>query len=118
LFYCEHLESVHGGVEVGALDHKETCAQVFERYNGVWIEYLGGDRVELQGYTYLDLEGSAVDKKRTSGSCFSLGSTMISCFNRKHNSVPLSSIETEYMVAIMVRYEAIWLHKLLTCLLY
>jgi hypothetical protein len=38
MFYCEHLESVHGEVEVGALDRNEPCAQVLKRYNGVWIE--------------------------------------------------------------------------------
>jgi hypothetical protein len=38
MFCCEHLESVHGGVEAGALDSSEACAQVLERYNGVWIE--------------------------------------------------------------------------------
>jgi hypothetical protein len=38
LFCCEHLESVHGGAKAGALDCSETCAQVLERYSGVWIE--------------------------------------------------------------------------------
>jgi hypothetical protein len=38
MFFCEYLESFHGGAEVGALDSIEACSQVLERYNGVWIE--------------------------------------------------------------------------------
>jgi hypothetical protein len=38
MFYCEHLKLVHGGYEAGALDSNKACAQVLERYNGVWIE--------------------------------------------------------------------------------
>jgi hypothetical protein len=38
MFYCEHLKSVHGGVEVGALDNNKECAQVLERYNRVLVE--------------------------------------------------------------------------------
>jgi hypothetical protein len=37
-FCCEHLELVHGGAKAGALDHNKACAQVLERYSGVWIE--------------------------------------------------------------------------------
>jgi hypothetical protein len=70
--------------------------------------------VELQGYTDSDWEGSAVDRKSTSGCCFSLGSTMITWFNRKQTFVALSSTEAEYMAVSMASCEAIWLHKLLT----
>jgi hypothetical protein len=55
------------------------------------LRYLGGDGVELQGYTDLDWEGSVVDRKSTSGCCFNLGSTMITWFNRKQTSVALIS---------------------------
>jgi hypothetical protein len=78
------------------------------------LRYLGGDGVELQGYTDSDWAGSAVDRKSTSGCCFSLGSTMITWFNRKQTSVALSSVEAEYMAVSMASCEAIWLHKLLT----
>jgi hypothetical protein len=44
----------------------------------IWIEIcLDGD-VKLQGYTDSDWAGSAVDRKSTSGCCFSLGSGMAS----------------------------------------
>jgi hypothetical protein len=38
MFYCEHLDLVHGGSKEGALDSNEACGQVLERYSGVWIE--------------------------------------------------------------------------------
>jgi hypothetical protein len=53
------------------------------------LRYLGGDGVRLQGYSYSDWAGSAVDRKRTLRCCFSLGSTVITWFSRKHTSVAL-----------------------------
>jgi hypothetical protein len=53
--------------------------------------YLGGDGVELQGYSDSDWEGSAVDRKSTLGCCINLGSTVITWFNRKQTSVALFS---------------------------
>jgi hypothetical protein len=38
MFCCEHVESVHGGVEASALGSSKGCAQVLERYREVWFE--------------------------------------------------------------------------------
>ena len=53
-----------------------------------------------------------VDRKSTSGCCFSLGSTSISWMTRKQKSVSLSTVEAEYIAASMACCEAIWLRKL------
>ncbi|KAH9297082.1 hypothetical protein KI387_028764, partial [Taxus chinensis] len=53
------------------------------------------------------------DKWSTSGCYFSLGSGVVSWFNRKQKSVALSSVESEYIAASMETCEAIWLRKLL-----
>ena len=45
----------------------------------------------LYGYTNLDWEGCAAERKSTSGGCYCLGSTMISWFSKKHSSVSLST---------------------------
>jgi hypothetical protein len=116
LFCCEHLESVHGGAEVGALDRNKTCAQVLERYNGVWIEISWRRWSGVAGIYRLRLGRQCSRQKEHLGCCFSLGSTMITWFNRKQTSVALSSVEAEYMAVSMASCEAIWLHKLLTCL--
>jgi hypothetical protein len=77
------------------------------------LRYLGDGEVKLQGYTNSDWEGSATDRKSTLGCFFSLGSMMISWFNKKQNSVALSSTEAEYMAANTASCEAIWFRKLL-----
>jgi hypothetical protein len=77
------------------------------------LSYIQGDGVKLVGYSDADWAGSAVDRKSTSGCCFSLGSGAISWFSRKQKSVALSSAEAEYMAASLASCEAIWLRKLL-----
>jgi len=57
-----------------------------------------------------------MDKKSTSGCCFSLGSGVVSWFSRMQKSVALSSAEAEYIAASMATCEAIWLRKLLVAL--
>ena len=68
----------------------------------------------LYGYTDSDWAGSASDRKRTSGCCFSLGSTMTSWQSRKQSSIALSTAEAEYIAACSASCEAIWLRKMLT----
>jgi hypothetical protein len=66
---------------------------------GYGLRYVSDGEVKLQGYTDSDWARSAVDRKSTSGCCFSLGSGMISWFSRKQLSVALSTIEAEYIAA-------------------
>jgi hypothetical protein len=61
-----------------------------------------------------DWMGSAVDRKSTSGYCFSLGSAMISWSSRKHGSIAQSTAEAEYIVVSVASREAVWLRKLLS----
>lgn len=71
------------------------------------LRYPRDGEVKLQGYTDLDWVGSAVDRKSISRRYFSLGSTMISWFNRKQTFVSLSSIEAEYMATSIASCGAI-----------
>jgi len=75
--------------------------------------YAKDGELMLYGFFDLDWVGDAGDRKSTLGSCFSLGSVVISWFNRKQGSVTLSSTEVEYMAANTARSEAIWLCKLI-----
>jgi hypothetical protein len=77
------------------------------------LQYVQGDQFRLVGYFDSDWDGSAVDRKSTSRCCFSLGSGMISWYNRKKKLVALSSAEAEYMARIQASCEAIWLRKIL-----
>ena len=66
----------------------------------------------LHGYADSDLAGSPVDRKSTSGYCFSLGSTMIFWSSRKQGSITQSTVEAEYIAASNANREAVWLRKL------
>jgi hypothetical protein len=78
------------------------------------LSYDGDHNFTLSGYTDSDWEESVVDRKNTSGCCFSLGSSMISWQSRKQSSISLSTAKAEYIAACSASCEAIWLRKLLT----
>lgn len=70
----------------------------------------------MNGFTNEDWAGSSVDRKSTSGHCFSVGSGMISWCSKKQKSVALSSAKEEYMAMSTTTCEVIWLRKLLVSL--
>ena len=59
------------------------------------IRYVQGEGIQLIGYTDADWARSTTDKRSTLGCCFSLGSGVLSWFNRKQKSMALSSTEVE-----------------------
>ena len=69
---------------------------------------------KLYGYVDSNWGGSVVDRKSTSGCCFSLGSAMISWQSRKQSCVALSTAEAEYIAACSASCEAVWIRKLLS----
>ena len=76
------------------------------------IRYTSSSGVLLSGYS--DWVGSAVDRKSTSGYCFSMGSTMISWSSWKQGSIAQSTAKAEYIAASDACKEAVWLRKLLS----
>ena len=46
------------------------------------LKYEVNQNINLDGYVDLDWAGSAIDRKSTSGCCFSMGSGVISWFSR------------------------------------
>jgi hypothetical protein len=79
---------------------------------GYGLRYASSVDLSLQGY--VDWAGSTVDRKSTSGCCFTLGSAMVSWCSRKQSSVALSTAEAEYIALSVAVREAVWLRKLLT----
>lgn len=77
------------------------------------LDYVKCDGVRLIGCTDSDWVGSVSGRKSTSRCSFSLGSAIVSWFNRKHESVALSSAKAKYMAASQAGCEALWLHKML-----
>ena len=71
-------------------------------------------KINLEDYVDSDWVGSAIDRKSTSGCCFSMGSRVISWFSRKQSCVALSTVEAEYVAACSASCEVVWLRKLLS----
>ena len=60
-----------------------------------------------------DWEGSAIDRKSTSGCYFSMVSGLNYWFSRKKSCVALSIAEAECVVTCLASCEVVWLKKLL-----
>jgi hypothetical protein len=80
---------------------------------GYGLRYASNVDLSLEGYANADWEGSAVDRKRASGCCFTLGSAMVSWCSRKQIFVALSTTEVECIALSVAVPEAMWLKKLL-----
>ena len=102
LLCCEHIE-------IGSPDGCKTCRGTVD----YGLKYNANQKINLEGYVSY-WAGSAIDRKSTSGCCFSMGSGVISWFSRKRSCVALSTAEAEYVVACLASCEAIWLWKLLS----
>ena len=57
---------------------------------------------------------SAIYRKSTSWCWFSMGSGVISWFNRKQSCVALITAKAKYVAACSATYEVVWLRKLLS----
>jgi hypothetical protein len=77
------------------------------------LDYHRRDGIRLVGYIDSYWAGCVSDRKSTLGCFFRLGSTIVSWFSQKQNSVALSSTEVEYMAARQASCEALWLRKML-----
>jgi hypothetical protein len=77
------------------------------------LRYDANCEIILHGYTYSDGVSSVVDQKSTFGCCFSLGSSMISWFNKKYSILALSTAEEEYILTLSTGSEAVWFCKFL-----
>jgi hypothetical protein len=78
------------------------------------LKYTSSGGVMLHGFSDSDWMGSIVDRKSTSGYCFSLGSAMISWSSRKQGTMDQSTAKSEYIVASVASKEAVWLRKILS----
>ena len=77
------------------------------------LKYEANQKINLEGYVDSDWVGSAIDRKSTSGCCFSMGSSVISWFSKKQSCMALSTAEAEYVAACSASCEVVWLRKLL-----
>ena len=57
------------------------------------LKYEVNQKINLEGYVDSDWVGSSIDRKSTSGCCFSMGSGVISWFGRTESCMALSTYE-------------------------
>eukprot|EP00253_Pinus_taeda_P021864 PITA_21864 len=69
--------------------------------------------VKLQGFTDADWSGSPSDRKSISRGIFSIGSAVVSWYNKKQRSVALSLAEAKYMATSQAACEVIWMRNIL-----
>jgi hypothetical protein len=78
---------------------------------GLW--YPKGSTFDLIGYSDADYSGCKIDKKRTSWTCQFLGRSLVSWASKKQNSVALSTVEAEYIVAGHCCAQLLWMRQTL-----
>ena len=103
LICCEHIETC-------SPDGCKACRGTID----YGIKYDANQKINLEGYVDSYWASSAIDRKSTSGCCFTMGSGVISWFSRKQSCVALSTAEVEYVAACSASCEAVWLRKLLS----
>ena len=96
--FCEHLKPVLDRSE-GHLIATKHILRYLKRTVEYGLKYNANQKINLEGYVDLDWAGSAIDRKSTSGCCFSMGSGVISWFSKKQSCVALSIAEERYVAA-------------------
>ena len=76
---------------------------------GLW--YPKSDNFELIGFSDA---GCRVERKSTSGTCHFLGHSLVSWHSKKQNSVALSMMEVEYIVADLYCAQILWMKQTLS----
>lgn len=73
------------------------------------LRYFSNGELKLHGFNDIDQNGSYNNRKSTSRFYFGLGSIIISWSSRKKTSIPLTTVEDEYIVACLTCSEVVWI---------
>ena len=72
------------------------------------------DNFELICSLDANFEGCKIDRKSTSGTCHILSHSLVSWQSKKQNSVALSTMEAEYIVAGLGCAQVLWMKQTLS----
>ena len=78
---------------------------------GFW--YKLGRNLDLKVFTDAYWAGNIDDKKSTSGGAFFLGKRLVSWTSKKQNYTPQSTVEVEYVAAVVNYSNIVWFKQLL-----
>ena len=76
--------------------------------------YSKESNLSLAGFSNYDWAGNTDDRKSTTGGCFYVGANLVAWMSKKQNSVSLSTVEAEYIVAGSCCSQLLWMKKVLT----
>ena len=71
------------------------------------LKYGVNQKTNLEGYVDSDSVGSSIDRKITSGCCFSMGSGVISWFSKKESCMVHSTAEKKYVATCLAILEVV-----------
>jgi hypothetical protein len=79
---------------------------------GLWYPI----RNDLSLISYIDEDSTDCidDRRSTSGAVFYFGECLVSWLNKKHSSISLSTVETEYIAAASCCTQVLWMKQTLT----
>ena len=69
------------------------------------LKYEMNQKINLEVYVDSNWTGSAIDRKRTLGCCFTVGLGVISWFSRKETCMVLSTSEEKYVATFSATWE-------------
>ena len=81
--------------------------------NFLVIMYSTSKKFKVIGYTDIDNGGNIDEKKRTYGYTFHFGTGLVSWDSKKQSIVTMSSVEAEYVAAISVARQVVWMSRFL-----
>jgi hypothetical protein len=76
---------------------------------GLW--YPMGSIIDLIGYSDVDYVRCKIDRKSTSETCQFPGRSLVSWASKKQNSIALSTVEAEYIVAGHCCAQLLWMRQ-------
>jgi hypothetical protein len=79
----------------------------------IGLSYPKGAQFELVGYSNSDYVGCKVDRKSTSGGCQLLRCSLVYWSSKKQNSVALSTVKAEYILAGSCCAQLLWMKQTL-----
>jgi hypothetical protein len=92
--------------------HRTAVQRVFRylKYTpefGIW--YFASSSLDLVCFSDADFAGCGIDRKRTSGTCHFLGSSLVCWSSQKQSLVAQSTIEVEYVAAASCCSQILWI---------
>ena len=92
---CEHIEPLPGRSRHVHLIAAKHILRYLKGTVDYGLKYEASQKINLEGYEDLYWAGSAIDRKSTSGCCFSMGLGVISWFGRMESCMVLSTAEAK-----------------------